>query len=186
MALADTRPPVFVELPTACNVTDRLIQVCLRSDEPASLVLDYGLAPDALTRSEARALLDPQHSLAIGGLTPNTTYFLRAKVRDQAGNETLSPLLQATTLRSARANPVFVQAPTVAYEGADRAVIEWQTDRPCTGLIEGTVGGAPLRFSDGEVLTRHSVVLTNLTPGTSYQFRVTATDIDGLRVVSDF
>jgi hypothetical protein len=186
LGTADTEPPVFVEPPTVCNVTDRLIQVCLRTDEPASLVIEYGLAPDALTWTAARARLDPQHSLSINGLTAKTSYFMRAKVRDQAGNESISPLFQATTLASARPVPVFVQAPTVTYEGSDRVVIEWETDRPCHALVEGTVGGFPLRVSDGRLLTRHSLVITNLAPGTAYQFRVTATDVDGQRVVSDF
>lgn len=74
LGTADTEPPVFIEPPTVCNVTDRLIQVCLRTDEPASLVIEYGLAPDVLTWTAARARLDPQHSLSISGLTAKTTF----------------------------------------------------------------------------------------------------------------
>jgi hypothetical protein len=34
--------------PSACAVSDRMIGVCLRTDEPASLTIDYGTDPDAL------------------------------------------------------------------------------------------------------------------------------------------
>jgi 5-hydroxyisourate hydrolase-like protein (transthyretin family) len=184
LAEADTTAPVFIEPPSACAVSDRMIGVCLRTDEPASLTIDYGTDPDALTQSAARVQLADQHYLALTGLTPSTDYTLRATVRDQAGNARSSALLQVRTAATPVGPPVFLEGPTATYVGDNRVVVAWQTDRPAAALIEYEDGGETLRVEDGRLLDSHDLVVPNLDAGTDYSLRVTVTGADGQQVLT--
>ena len=186
LAAADTEAPVFLEPPTACNINQQLIQLCFRTDEPASVVVEYGTDPNALGTVEARAQMIRQHSLPINGLNSLTTYFFRVSVTDEAGNTTVSAPIQATTLVGGNGPPGFLVTPAAAYQGKDRVVISWETNRPCSALVEYGVGKFDLQASDGQLKTKHSIVLPNLKAGQSYQFRVTATDVDGNKVEFGF
>ncbi|MHB8799711.1 MAG: Ig-like domain-containing protein [Thermoanaerobaculia bacterium] len=183
LTTGDTEAPVFVETPGACNVNHQLIHLCFRTDEPASVVVRYGTSPDSLDHVEARSQLVRQHSLPLNGLAASTTYFMLVQVADAAGNERSAEILEVTTRSpGAQATLAFVTPPTVTYESESRAVIQWETDRPTTGLVEyGTTGFSQQARSSGLRL-RHGVVLTNLTPGSVYEYRVLATDVDGARV----
>jgi chitodextrinase len=182
LAAADTQGPVFTEAPTACNINQQLIQLCFRTDEPASVLVEYGAAQSALDKSDAKVQLVQQHSIPINGLTPSTTYYFRVHVTDQAGNERVSETFSIQTHAQTSSPPSFVTAPTVSYTDNDRVIIEWETDRPCNALVEYGPGNFDLRAEDGQYKTKQVIVLTNLTPGATYQFRVTATDVDGLSV----
>lgn len=186
LSVADTVAPVFLETPTACNINRQLIQLCFRTDEPASVVIEYGTHPNDLGSVEARAQLLRQHTMPINGLSPLTAYFFRVSVTDEAGNTSVSAPIQTTTLSGGNGTPSFLAAPTVAYKSKDRAVISWETNRPCSALVEYGESSFDLQASDGQLRTKHSIVLPNLVAGQSYQFRVTATDVDGNKVEFGF
>jgi uncharacterized repeat protein (TIGR02543 family) len=179
----DNQAPVFLSPPTACNVNRQLIQLCFVTDEPSSVVVRYGTTSDKLEKAQANAPLIQQHTLPINGLTPSTNYFFRISVKDQAGNESVSEVLQVATLAGIGQDPVFVTEPTVSYEGQHRAVIEWETDRPCTALVEYGIKNYASQVSSAELSIKHSLVLPRLNPATTYQYRVTATDVDGKKAV---
>jgi hypothetical protein len=52
---------------------------------------------------------------------------------------------------------------------ATSATISWQTNLPCTGVLE-TVGGAGRL--DEKTGTRHSITIPSLVPGLEYPFRI--------------
>jgi len=181
LATDDTQPPVFVETPQVCNVNEQLIQLCFRTDEPASVVVTYGTSAVSLTQTEARSQLTQQHTVPINGLNAATTYFFRVTVRDQAGNERASEVISAATSAqgSSDTKPQFLVGPTVTYTGADRAVVEWEADRPCRGVVEYGTEKYDLQVSNGEYKPKQSIVITNLQPATTYQFRAWITDVNG-------
>jgi hypothetical protein len=183
LAETDTQPPVFLNPPAACNVNQQLIQLCFDTDEPSSVVVQYGVTPENLNKSEAVAQLIQNHTLPINGLVPSTAYYFRVSVKDQAGNEAVSDVLQVTTLATSSSDPEFVSAPVVSYQGDDRAVIEWETDRPCMALVEYGVKNYNSQVSSSELAIKHSLVLSKLKAATTYQFRVTATDVDGRKAI---
>lgn len=183
---SDSRPPVFTTLPQVCNVNHQLIHLCFDTDEPASALVEYGLSSSALAKQEARAQLIQHHSIPINGLLTQTSYFLRVKVKDGAGNEAISDVLEISTtaLGSAQA-PQFLQVPTASYVGKDRVILEWETDRPCRGVVEYGQGSYGLQRTESAYKTKQRVVITNLGSEASYQFRVTVTDVDGLATTQD-
>lgn len=187
LAAADNDPPVFTEAPAVCNLNHQLIQICFRTDEPASVRIDYSRADGTAQGVEARAQLIRNHVLPITGLTANSTYRLRFQVRDAAGNTAQSEPFEVTTLAVGQgAAPRFVQTPSISYQGKDRVVISWETDSPTDARIDYGAGHYGQLVSDGQRKTRHRLVVPNLNAGTAYQFRITATDIDGRSVQYGF
>ena len=175
----DATPPVFTEMPAACNVNQQLILLCFTTDEPASVVVEYGLSSDNLTETESRAQLVRQHSIPITGLATATTYYLWVRVKDASGNERVSDILSVTTSAVPSESPQFIQTPQVSYAGDNRVVIDWETDTPCTALVEYGIDDYTLQVSEGKLKAKHNLVITNLAPSITYQFRVTVTDVNG-------
>jgi len=70
-------------------------------------------------------------------------------------------------------NPKIIAGPYVKNISDNSVVIEWQTDEPVTSstqIINGEV------FTNNQLRTQHSVVITDLDPGTNYSVQVTTTD----------
>lgn len=183
-AAADTSPPVLIEPPAVCDRTEQRLDICLRTDEPTSVVVEYGTAPNALTRSQAQARLMSRRTLSLTGLAPATRYYMRVTVQDQAGNARTAALLVAQTLPAPPGPPVFIDGPTLSYLGDERVVIAWETDRPAAALVEYIADGATRRIEDARLLAAHSLVVPNLTPGSSYDLAVRVTGADGQAQVS--
>lgn len=74
--------------------------------------------------------------------------------------------------------PVIIANPTVIYTAADRALVEWETDELASGIIDYglTVAYGSLASQATPFTTLHQVLITGLTPNTTYQFRVRSTD----------
>jgi|GEM_PF-555677 len=70
-------------------------------------------------------------------------------------------------------NPKIIAGPYVKNITDRSVVIEWQTDEPVTSLTQ-IVGGEV--FTNDQLLTQHSVVITDLDLGTNYNVQVNTTD----------
>ena len=115
-------------------------------------------------------------SFAIGGLLKaDTTYYFRITHKDPTGgNEDLTndPVPPATDYPS-----FFTGAQTIGNlfvdAGVDRARILWDANVIGIGRVDyGTTSPDELSLQDQENVTDHSIELTGLAPGTTYQFRV--------------
>ena len=186
LGLTDTDAPVFLEQPSACNINQRLVQICFQTDEPSNILIEYGTNPNQLTKTEARAQLIRKHAVPINGLNALTNYYFKVHVKDGSGNERVSDIIQATTLAESNGNPSFVTAPSVSYQSKDKTVISWETNRPSSAMVEYGIGNFDLQATDGQLKTKHSIVLPKLAPNNTYQFRVTATDVDGNKITFGF
>jgi titin len=125
-------------------------------------------------------------SATITGLTNGTTYYVRVRARNAAGN---SAIVQA--------GPVvpFVQAaaPTglTGTVGSGRVNLAWAaaaSSKPITDYViqfrTDSVGSAWTTFADGVTAARTATV-TGLVNGTRYLFRVAGVNADGIGVFTD-
>lgn len=87
---------------------------------------------------------------------------------------------------SANAAPVNRAPPVISNVASGNlspttATIKWQTDQPCDSQVEfGPTAAYGLSSPrDTARVTAHAVILTGLTPGTSYHFRVLSADSAG-------
>ncbi len=76
--------------------------------------------------------------------------------------------------------PRFVGQPSTPLVTAHTAIIAWETDELSTGLVDyGTSTTYGNSTRDDTVRTAHQVTLLDLTPATTYHFRVSAWDTAG-------
>ena len=110
--------------------------------------------------------------IGVGLVPPNTALFFRITMTDPT-NTTPIPLVTQTPLP-----PFFTGAQSIgdvfADTEVDRAVISWSANVIGFGRVEyGTVSpGDTGTVQDPYNIPDHSIELTGLSPGTTYQFRV--------------
>lgn len=110
----------------------------------------------------------------IGG--PNT---ITATATDQYG-QTASHSI-SITLSSTPPAPPTISNITASNITTDSATITWTTDQPSDSRVEyGTTTSYGTSVSDLNLVTTRSIVLTNLSPSTTYHFRVTSKNANGL------
>ncbi|MBE0427110.1 MAG: PKD domain-containing protein [Nitrospirae bacterium] len=88
---------------------------------------------------------------------------------------------QAITINAAL-NPVLPVISNIAVSNItrDSAAITWTTDQPADSLVEyGTTTSYGSSVKDSALITSHSITLANLTPGTTYHFKVTSKNVYG-------
>ncbi len=173
---ADQTPPAFVTAPFATDLTSTFTRVRLELDEPASVELVASTAEDlsAPTHSVRSLERRQQHAIELTNLRPDTPYFFRVTAEDAGENQTVSSISRFESL-SRTLQPVQLTAGPVAQRIGDRsATIFLRLDR----AAEAVVTYHPLDQPADEVTesrglaAEHNVVLSNLSPGTEYAYRV--------------
>jgi phosphodiesterase/alkaline phosphatase D-like protein len=172
----DHTPPVISGLSAGTIGPDRAT-VGWSTDEVSTSQVEYGTT-SALGQSTTKSnALVTGHSQQITGLSPSTNYFYRARSTDASGNEAVSAIQQFTTTPP-RTTPAIISNVHVSDLEPDQATFAWTTDEPTNSRVEyGTTasygGTSP---PDSTLTTAHFVVVTGLTPSTTYHYRVGGTD----------
>src|SRR3990170_4365192 len=86
---SDTTPPVITEIKVELAGRGKLF-VFWKTDEPTVGRLEYGLPPDINLSAPWTAELSTSGGVLQTGLVFLATYFFRVRVKDAAGNETVS------------------------------------------------------------------------------------------------
>ena len=87
----DTTAPVISSV-SAVPGANGNATITWSTDELSTSRVDYGTTSDALTLNESAAGLVTSHSLALTGLSPDTTYYYRVTSADAANNSSSSRL----------------------------------------------------------------------------------------------
>jgi hypothetical protein len=118
-------------------------------------------------------VIGPDHlvKLSVSLLQPDTGFFFRITMTDPTGTSPL-PLVTQTPLP-----PFFTGAQTIGNvfvdAGVDRARILWDANVIGIGRVDyGIASPDELSVTDQQNVTSHSIELTSLAPGTTYQYRV--------------
>jgi peroxiredoxin len=120
------------------------------------------------------------------GLDPNTTYNFKVISTDAAGNEITPKGGELTTLATADKTAPTISGLSVSYITESSAIITWHTNEPATSQIkysksEEAVSTTPL---DSNLITDHSITLTKLDSGTTYNFTIMSKDAAGNEATS--
>ncbi len=117
-----------------------------------------------------------------------TSKYIQYRADLSTGDPALTPVLNSVSIScdgiSSSSGPIISNVNATPGTNGTTATIAWDTDVPSTTRVDyGTSGGAlGSNVYDGNLVTSHSIQLTNLTPSTAYDFRVTS--VDGLSVSS--
>ncbi len=95
----DTTPPVISDV-SAEGVSGTSAVITWTTDEPADGQVEYGTTPAYGQMSPLSPSRVTEHSVAIAGLSPGTTYHFRVRSRDASGNLAVSEDFTFTTNES--------------------------------------------------------------------------------------
>ena len=130
--------------------------------------------------------------MQISGLIPDTKYNAIIEGVDNLGNKATSSTINFTTLTDTRP-PVISNAHvegtllSSSIQGdKDRSaqlIVSWETDEPSDSRVEYGEGSSGLYASstqtDSEQRTKHTVIISGLTPSKVYHLNIISKDISG-------
>lgn len=171
----DTTPPTFNGSLTVGTVTSTSIQVSWSAGSDDTAVTAYETSPDGTTWTDRGNVLT--HNFT--GLTPSTSYTLRVRAKDAAGNVSTPPIqvTQSTSAAPDTTPPTLSGSLTVGTVTSSAIQVSWSagSDNVAVASYERSTDGTTWA-NVGNVLT---TTFSGLTPSTSYTLRVRAKDAAG-------
>ncbi|MDD5524483.1 MAG: fibronectin type III domain-containing protein [Smithella sp.] len=177
----DFTPPE-ITLVSAAN-TAYTSTVTWVTDELATSQVEYGtttaygtLSPSSVTTTD----LTIDHVIRLADLTEGTTYHYRVRSQDANGNESISNDYSFIPAREGDyTKPIIssVQIPDGSLF-TTQATITWTTNELSDSTVEysATQGVYSLSKNSASMVISHSIVLSDLSPNTTYFFRVKSKD----------
>ena len=180
----DTTPPVL-STPVVTLVTDTLAIITWTTDEPATSQVKYSTTSGNLTSSTLQTTThDLSHTVAVTGLTADTTYYFRAFSIDTSDNAANSAEYSFKTEK----NPQFQHPPLTAITGISdppvfltdtKGVITFQTDQNAKCSIN--LGSQPGNYTNAPTAETfynqdHSISLGSLVFSTTYYYKISCVD----------
>ncbi|MGQ9525027.1 MAG: fibronectin type III domain-containing protein [Armatimonadota bacterium] len=141
--------------PTVADVTGTSAVVSWTTDVPSSSVVQYGVAGATDQTAGDPAAVVTEHSVALTGLTPGTTYTFRVVSAAEGYDSAVSQESTFSTLP-----PIVASTPVVAAQPTS-ATISFTTNVAAVAL---------LRYGEDALLDQH---VTETAPATSHRFELT-------------
>ena len=180
----DSAAPVINNV-QALDVSSAAATIVWQTDEPSKRQVEYGPTAAYGRWSEYATDLKTSHSVALTGLSPQTTYHYRVWNWDASNNGAAS--LDFTFTTPGDTSALAVSNVAVSNISTSEAQISWNTNRPADSQVEYGLS-ASYGFTsalDTAQTTTHSVTLTGLNANTTYHFRVQSRDRSGNLAVSE-
>jgi phosphodiesterase/alkaline phosphatase D-like protein/peptidoglycan hydrolase-like protein with peptidoglycan-binding domain len=154
------------------------------TDQPADSQIEYGLASSYGSSSNLNSSLTTAHSVTLTGLNPSTEYHYKIKSKNSAGSYAVTSDGNFTTLAAPVPAPVISLVNTTVTQTG--ATVTWTTNIPSDSHIEYGLNTAydNQTSEDTSLVTLHSQTISNLAPGTTYDFRVLSQAAGGDEAVS--
>ena len=179
---SDLTPPDIYNVQVE-SVNTQSAKISWETDEISDSLVEYidindGNFDDALGVGVA-SMLDNEnnlgkHEVILTGLLPNQTYYFRVKSTDPNSNTAVGVLGSEGYSFTTITGPI-ISSVNVSEIANNQAMISWETDVPSDSYVFYTVNPGPsFDYQAGlvESVTDHSVILNNLTKGTTYYFYV--------------
>ncbi len=175
---SDDIPPVISSV-IVTDISDSGASVKWETDERSDSQVEYGLTANYGSVSVVDSALLHNHSVALAGLSTQTTYHFRVKSTDYWGNSSLSPDATFTT--------TDIDAPVISGVAATAitdtsVIVVWFTDSQSQSIVEYglTTNYGMISTFDNTMTTGHSVTLVDLVAQTTYHYKVKSRDASGL------
>lgn len=119
-----------------------------------------------------------EHAVPVSGLNLSAPYAAAVQSTDDDGNGPATASVDFTTTATPdTAAPLFIEGPLVTGITYNSAMVEWRTDEPATTLPDhGLAQDLSQQVSEAGLQVIHQIELTQLTPGSTYSVRSSATD----------
>ena len=181
-APADTTAPTISNI-VVSGVTTTSATISWTTSEAATRLLDYGLTTSFELGTETVSGYYTSHSITLSSLTEGATYYFQIRGVDSSGNTATSSTQSFTTLDET--DPVISDIEVVDITTTS-ARVTWDTNEDADSTVSyGLTSSYTNTETDEELATSHSILLTDLTSGTTYQFQVLSTDASSNQAFSD-
>ncbi len=183
-----TEPPVSDTLPLMILVqevtllTTSTAKIVWTTNKPSHGTISYGTtnqygqAIHATTEKNVHALL-------LTDLTPGTNYFYKIVAETTDGKQATVENQEFNTLRVAipLADTIVISDVVVSNVGTSNAYVNWKTNKPAHSEVEYgvTTDYAHTTGIDSTTSTTHRMILSNLSSGMTYHFRIASRDAFG-------
>jgi hypothetical protein len=163
----------------ATSITATSAAITWATKRPLTSQVEYGPTSDYGLLSVFNSSLVTAHSVILNGLTSGVTYHYAVLSADREGQVIRSEDLTFATSQ-VTGIPVLSH-PVVTDIKATSATVTWTTDKPSASQVEyGTTGAHSfLSAFNPTMVTSHSVILTGLTSGATYDATAMSTDSNG-------
>jgi hypothetical protein len=163
------------------GVTASGVTISWSTDAPATTFVAYGTTAALGQLSPVQTALSNSHGVVLSGLNPGTTYYFRAESTTAGGSTGASTLYSFTTSGTPASPAPVITNVTATNITTTSATITWTTDQAANSAVNyGALSTAP----DSNYVTSHSLTLTGLTPGTTFNFSVVSTNAGGQTTTS--
>jgi YVTN family beta-propeller protein len=175
---APTTPAPVISGVSVSNISATAATINWTTDQASTTQVNYGATSAYGNSSPSSSSLVQSHSVTLTGLTPGTTYNYDVVSTNAAGASSgVSTNYTFTTVLP----PPVISNVSVSSVSATSATITWTTDQAATDQVNyGTTNSygssSPLSSS---MVQSHTVTLTGLTPGTTYNYDVVSTNSTG-------
>ncbi len=179
---SDTTAPTISNI-VVSNVTETSATITWTTDESSTSSVSYGITSDADDSTSSDSSSTTSHSTTLTGLTAGETYYFTVSSTDSSGNSATSSVQSFTTLDDT--GPVISNVEVVNITTTS-ATVTWTTDEAADSTVSyGETTSYDSSESDSSLVTSHSITLTDLTPGTTYDFQVLSSDFSGNQSYTD-
>ncbi|OGD34112.1 hypothetical protein A2988_01360 [Candidatus Azambacteria bacterium RIFCSPLOWO2_01_FULL_46_25] len=185
----DATPPTIIGIAVS-GIKTTQATVTWTTDELADSTVYYSISPStAYGSSKAAASMVTAHSITLTGLTPATTYNIRAKSVDPSANSAQADAASPGSNTAANfsfataSGPVISSVTTVTVAGSSATVV-WNTNADSDSYVvystDSGLAGAQTTgtttFVGGSGTYEHRVTLTGLTTNVKYYYKVRSAD----------
>jgi hypothetical protein len=183
---ATTATPPSVGYVVAWGINNTSAVVTWSTDVSANTQLAYGTTTALGQLSTLQTAMAPSHGVTLAGLIPGTTYYYKAESTGANGATGYSTVMSFTTTGTAPVGPPVISNVLVSSITNTSATITWTTDQASSSQVNfGTTTGYGSNSTlDSTMVTSHSVTLTGLTLGTTYDFDVVSANAGSLSATS--
>ncbi|MCA9515992.1 MAG: carboxypeptidase regulatory-like domain-containing protein, partial [Myxococcales bacterium] len=175
----DIDPPAFLSGPTVTFLAPTSAVVVWKTNEPADSVTTFGLAGATRDRTVTSGAFVLDHSAALTGLSPETSYDVVVASTDPDGNgPTASGVLTFTTPAAADTTPPEISGLRTECVTESKMAVCWETSEPATSnlSVKNTGSGATANLSQSGYVTTRCMAVTGLAADTEYAVNVSSAD----------
>ena len=161
------------------GITEKEGTIRWTTDKPATTQVAYGETTSYGLTTPLVSALSTDHQVTLSNLEPGITYHFQIKSKDANGGETTYQDKELTTMDN---TPPVISNVSITSPSSNSFVVSWNTDERTTGKVEyGTGVSYSLSAYDPTTTPSktHSITISNVQAGTTYSFRIIATDGSG-------
>ncbi len=171
---SDTQPPSAPSELAASTLTTSTVDLSWTASTDNTGVSGY-----RVYRNNTEIATTVAPAFSDQGLSESATYQYAVTAYDAAGNESPRSAAVTVTTETADTTPPAISNIQIGGVSQTSATISWNSNEPSGGRVDYGDVNYGLSVAAGSVNTSHSVVLSGLSGGTTYHFRVVSVDSAG-------